>query len=132
MFDLPAHPQEIVTLGNRSKTPLTIMYGGRQYDVPPYPKVVHVPAVVAAAGMNQHPVMGSENPYNPHEVEYLLYVEEWKKLPKTPLEQSDAIERIDRSMLPPDRQKVTKLTAAGRPMLERPEPSAGVHTEFEA
>lgn len=130
MFDLPAHPADIVTVGNRSKQVLTIMYGGRQYDLPPYPKVVHLPAMVAAAGLNQHPVMGTENPYNPHEVQYLLYVEEWNKLPKTPLEQSDAVERIDRSMLPKDRQKTQTITAAGRPMIEHRQDIAGVKTEF--
>lgn len=132
MFDLPQYPMEFVVVGNRSTKTLTIMYGGRQYEVPPYPKTVHLPAVVAAAGLNQHPVMGSENPYNPHDVEYLLYVEEWKKLPKTPLEQSDKVERIDRSQLPPDRQDVKTLHAAGRPMVERPVDSHNVTASFEA
>jgi hypothetical protein len=132
MIDLPADPHEIVMVGNRSSKPLTIMYGGRQYDVPAYPKVVPLPAVVAVAGLDQHPVMGSENPYNPHDVQYLLYVEGWKKLPKTPIEQSAVIERIDRTMLPPDRQKTTLISAAGRPVIERHVPNPAVHTEFEA
>ena len=132
MFDLPQYPVEWVTVGNRSSKPLSIMYGGRQYDVPPYPKTVMLPAVVAAAGLNQHPVMGTENPYNPHEVQYLLYVKEWKKLSDTPIEQSDKIERIDRSLLPPDRQHPTLMHSAGRPMIERPVDSHGITAAFEA
>lgn len=133
MFSLPAHAMEWVTVGNRSSKPLTIMYGGRQWDVPPYPKTVHLPAVVAAAGLNQHPVMGTENPYNPHDVKYLLYVEEWKKLPKEPIEQSDKIERIDRSQLPPDRQDPKLMQMGGRPVIERPVDHGGnVSAAFEA
>lgn len=132
MFDLPAHPMEWVTVGNRSSKPLTIMFGGRQFDLPPFPKTVHLPAVVASAGLNQHPVMGTENPYNPHDVQYLIYVEEWKKLPKTPIEQSESIERIDRSLLPPDRQNPKVFHGAGRPVIERAENSRGVTATFEA
>jgi hypothetical protein len=131
MFDQFGH--DAVTLGNRSSQPLTIMYGGRQWDVPAYPGKKLVPVPVAIAGLNQHPVMGTENPNNPHEVEYLLYVEEWKKLPRTPREQSDKIERLDRSQLPPDRQNATVMTVAGRPDVGRPIPSPdNVQTGFEA
>lgn len=130
MYDQFGH--DAVTVGNRSSKPLTIMFGGRQWDVPPYPKTVTVPVPVALAGLNQHPVMGTENPNNPHEIEYLLYVAEWPKLPKTPREQSDSLERIDRSLLPPDRQHAQVMTVAGRQYVERPIPSPeGVKTGFE-
>lgn len=131
MFSQTLHPMEWVTVGNRSSKPLTIMYAGQQWEVPPYPKTVHLPSVVAIAGLNQHPVMGTENPYNPHDVQYLLYVEEWKKLPKTPVEQSTKLERIDRSLLPPDRQNTTLLHGAGRPEIERPVNSPNVQANFE-
>jgi hypothetical protein len=132
MFDLPAYPQEFVEVGNRSTKPLSIMYGGRQYKVPPHPKTVMLPAIVAVAGLNQNPVMGTENPYNPHDVQYLLYVKEWSKLPQTPIEQSEKIERIDRSLLPPDAQNVTKLSGFGRPVIERAVDSPNVTAGFEA
>lgn len=131
MYDQFGH--DAVTVGNRSSKPLTIMYGGRQWDVPAYPGTAQVPIPVAIAGLNQHPVMGTENPNNPHEVEYLLYVVEWKKLPRTPREQSSEIERLDRSLLPPDRQITKVMTVSGRQYVDRPIPSPeGVKTGFEA
>lgn len=131
MYDQFGH--DAVTVGNRSSVPLTIMYGGRQWDLPVYPKTVRVPIPVAIAGLNQHPVMGTENPNNPHEIEYLIYVDEWKKLPRTPREQSKKLERLDRSQLPPDRQNAQVMSVAGRPNVERPIPSPdGVQTGFEA
>jgi hypothetical protein len=133
MFHTPGHPAEFVTVGNRTSKPLTIMFGGRQYDVPPFPKTIMLPAVVATAGLNQHPVMGTEDPYNPHDTEYLLYVKEWKRLNPTPREQSDAVERIDRSMLPADRQAV-KLTGSQRFMGvardDSPPTNSNVSSEF--
>lgn len=131
MYDQFGH--DAVTVGNRSSQKLTIMYGGRQWELPPYPQTRPLPVPVAIAGLNQHPVMGTENPNNPHEIEYLIYVEEWKKLPRTPREQSEVLERIDRSMLPPDRQNAVVRTVAGRPDVGRPIPSPeNVKTGFEA
>lgn len=103
-----------VHLGNRTSKPLQITFDGKTWPLQPYPAVREVPAAVARAACKQHPLMGSENPYSPIDHQILVYVSEWG-MPSDPLEQSNAIERIDRSMLPADRQGVTFQRMPNRP-----------------
>ncbi len=112
-----------VLLGNRTSKALAITFDGKTWQLPPYPDKIPVPPQVAEFAARQHRLMGSENPWNPLDVEYLIYVTDangtlkWGTV-NTPIEQSEKIESIDRSMLPPDRQETTTLDF-GRRMADR-------------
>lgn len=103
-----------VQLGNRTSKALTVTFDGKSWPLPPYPAVILVPPPVATWAFRQHRKLGTENPWNPLDVEYLVYVKDannkliWDST-DTPCEQSTAIESIDRSMLPPDLQEVKTL-----------------------
>lgn len=60
----------------------------------------------AERAKRQNPLMGSQDPYNPTRFVSLIAVPDWGD-DYTHLEQSDAIEVIDRSQLPMDRQRAT-------------------------
>lgn len=105
---------DFIEIGNRTKKPLTVTYDGKQWVLPPYPALVKVPRIVADVACRQHPRMGTEDPYNPRRYELLVYVPAWKQ-PDSPIEQSDKLERIDRTMLPPDRQKAQLRDMRYRP-----------------
>lgn len=95
---------DMVDIGNRTSGPLSVTYDGKTWVLPPYPHVVQVPRIVADVACRQHPRMGTEDPYNPRKYELLVYVREWNH-DETPVEQSQSLERLDRSLLPPDRRK---------------------------
>ena len=118
-----------VTLVNRVKRPLTITFDGQTQVVPPL-GTLSVPPIVADRAVNQHPVMGTEDPYNPRSFESLLGVKEWPNSNCEPLErESEAIERIDRSMLPPDVQQTTVRKARGTVRPDRAVKSSGADIE---
>jgi hypothetical protein len=128
MDDYLIHTFDFVTVGNRTASPLNVTFDGRSYKLKPYPETQALPKVVAQAACRQHPVMGTEDPYHPLDIEYLVYVKEWG-LPDSPIEQSDAKERLNRSLLPAAAQHVElRATSASRP--ERP--TAGLNALFEA
>lgn len=108
-----------VTVGNRTSLPLTVTFDGKQWTLPPYPAVCQAPIAVARAACRQFPLMGSEDPYNPLDCTLLVYVREWMehehRMSDQPLEQSDKLERIDRSMLPSDLQNVEQLNFRRQP-----------------
>ncbi len=104
-------PLDFVTIGNRTSKPLTVVYDGRQWMLPPHPVTVSLPRIVADAACRQHPVMGTEDPYDPRSYDLLVYVKEWDQ-PSTPIEQSTAKERLNRALLPADVQK-TQLVEHG-------------------
>lgn len=87
---------EIVTVVNRSSHPLTATFNGKHYVLQPGEN--KYPLVVAFAARRQNPRMGSEHPMNPNRFDSLVGIVEHGD-PITPLEQSDAIERMDRSKL---------------------------------
>lgn len=107
-----------VHLGNRTSKSLTVTFDGKQWTLPPYPAVVQAPMAVARAACRQFPLMGSEDPYN-FDCTLIVYVREWMEhepgMADTPIEQSDKIERIDRSMLPSHLQVVETLNFQRRP-----------------
>lgn len=109
---------DFVQLGNRTKAPLNVTYDGKQWTLPPFPATIAVPKIVADAACRQHPIMGTEDPYNPRSYGLLVYVKEWDQLPSTPIEQSASLERLDRSLLPPDRQNPTRVEQRYRPVRE--------------
>ncbi len=98
---------DFVEIANRTSKPLSVTYDGKHWTLPPYPAKVPVPRIVADIACRQHPRMGSENVYNPREFDMLVAVPACGH-DASPIEQSNAVERIDRTTLPPDRQ-VTQL-----------------------
>lgn len=114
---------------NRTTKPLNFTWDGQPGELPPGYKVVengvvpagrdgqvvvtHLPVLVAEMARRQNVVKGTENPFDLHDVQYLVGVAVRDEntgvlsvAPNWPLnsidyrEQSDAIERLDRSMLP--------------------------------
>ena len=70
------------------------------------PLLYPMPYFAAEAGMRQNPKMGTLNPLNPNDFEPLICVPEWGH-PIEHTEQDDAaIELIDRSLLPYEKQQV--------------------------
>lgn len=106
-----------VKVGNRSDRDLTVTYDGRSCVVPAR-GFAFMSEAAARRAVFQARIMGTENPYNPEEFQSYLYVEGWK-LPSEPIKFDQSKEEtLDRSLLPPDRQKVTKVTHSGvRPEL---------------
>jgi hypothetical protein len=94
---------DTVEIGNRTSKPLTVTYDGKQWTLPPYPHKVSMPRIVADVACRQHPRMGTESPYNPRDYTLLVAVEAWGH-DSSPIEQSDSVERLDRSQLPKDRR----------------------------
>lgn len=117
------NPYDWVQLGNRTSKVLTVVYDGKSWELPPFPAVNKVPQIVASKAIDQHPLMGSEDPSNPTYFTSLVYVRGWQiggqPMAEDPIEQSDAIERIDVSMLDPERQKGREIVRFGRQAPER-------------
>lgn len=88
---------QYVTLVNRSSKTLTGTWNGIRNQLPPYPAKTAFPEIVAQKFKDQNPVMGSENPYTLEKI-YLLGIEEMGD-DCSPIEQSDSIERFDRTKL---------------------------------
>lgn len=118
---------DYVTVGNRTSKPLKATFDGRTWDLPPYPATRMLHPFVATHAVRQNPVMGTEDPYNAMDCEYLVYVKEWK-MPAKPIEQSDKPERLDRSLLPPSAQNA-QLVEHRRPRVVR-DPIAAENTQF--
>lgn len=106
---------DFVEIGNRTSKPLSVTYDGKQWTLPPFPARIHVPRIVADVACRQHPRMGTENVWNPQEIELLVYVPAWGSMPSTAIEQSASLERIDRKTLPADRQKTELRDMQYRP-----------------
>ncbi len=111
---------DVVEVGNRTARPLSVQYDGKQWVLPPYPATKELPKVVADKALQQHVRMGTEDPFNPKSFDSLVYVKGWKNSqhepwPDTPIEQSKAIERIDRSLCDPDRQEAEVLSFGRMP-----------------
>lgn len=56
--------QEMVELVNRAPVDLTVQFDGQCKTLKPGANMV--PAVTVAFAKNQNPIMGSQDPYNPH------------------------------------------------------------------
>lgn len=57
--------QELVTLVNRSPVERSIRFDGQEMRIPPHGEV-QVPRIVVSYAKNQNPIMGSQDPNNPH------------------------------------------------------------------
>lgn len=112
----------LIKVVNRSRQPRTITYDGKSITVPPLGEVM-VPPAAADRGLQQNRIMGTEDPYNAHAFKSYLGVPDWKT-DCSPIDESPkkAEEALDRSLLPPEAQKVTPLRSE-RP---RPAPMPGV------
>lgn len=102
----------IVQVFNRAPWPLVVMKDGRQYHLPV--GFSHVTADIVPFARNQNPILGTEDP---NDLSYQSLVSVVNPIPEQqdhlrhPLDPIDAEtiaampkERIDRSLLPPDRQ----------------------------
>lgn len=85
-----------VTLVNRTSKILTGTWDGKRMAI--YPGKNSFPESLAEKFKQQHPVMGSEDPYTLDKI-FLLGIEE-NNDDCSPMEQSDAVERFDRSKIP--------------------------------
>src|SRR6266705_1344900 len=86
---------EYLTVVNRTSNPLTVTWDGKRTPILPGKNAF--PAIVAEAAKRQNPLMGSLNPATGI-CDYLVGIEEQGDV-CTPLEQSKAIELMDRSKL---------------------------------
>lgn len=84
-----------VTLVNRTSKTLRGVWDGKSYDIAPGKS--EFPDYKAYKFKDQNPVMGSEDPYTLEKQFLIGIVENGDDV--TPIEQSDAIERFDRSKL---------------------------------
>jgi len=110
---------DTVTLVNRtSKSVLGVQWDGVHYHFPPgeHP---NIPIQIAIAALKQHPLMGSEDPLGDPGIFRSLFGIRGASDPFgdiTPLEQTDADERIDRSKVMGvggDKKQVRKINAGG-------------------
>lgn len=109
----------MVAIVNRTTKPLNATFNGQPICIPAgygelngeivpagadgAPLSVMLPENAAEMVKRQNVLMGSEDPENPRDVEYLIGVEAWGDSIDH-LEQSDAIERLDRSLMDDDAQ----------------------------
>lgn len=81
---------------------VTYVGNGPHGDVLLYP----MPYFAAEAAMRQNPKMGTLNPQNPNDFEPLCCVPEWGHPTEHTEQDDEAIELVDRSLLPLNRQTV--------------------------
>ena len=87
---------EFLTLFNRSSKPLEGLWNGRHHVIPVGESTF--PRLQAEKFREQNPVMGSEDP-NTLERDYLIAIREYSH-DESPIEQSTAKERWNRSLMP--------------------------------
>jgi hypothetical protein len=114
--------QETVTLVNRTKAPLKVTFDGQDIPIAPGPN--HgFPAIAVRHAKAQNPRMGTQHPFDPTRFESLVGVDGTTD-PITPLEQSDAVELLDRSKLGGLAEQAVRVP--GQPMTAW-EARAGIH-----
>lgn len=86
---------EFLTVVNRTSKNLTVTWDGKRIILTPGRNAL--PAIVAEAAKRQNPIMGSEDPVTLN-MRYLVGIEEQED-DCSPVEQSPAIQRIDRSKM---------------------------------
>lgn len=103
-MDYEFNPGEIVTAVNRSSTRLTWPFNGVSHVLEPHQeKPMNITYVLY--GVRRCPVMGTQDPAFEQQAQSLIGIKEYSDLyPCSPIEQSNAVEALDRSKLPADRQ----------------------------
>lgn len=102
---------DIVTLVNRTSKPIQGTFDGRTYVLGPHEQKPML-ANAAEKVIEQNPQMGSEDPSDPRSPVFLCGVKEWGH-DITPLEQTDAIERFDRTLVDNGGDKAKPLALRG-------------------
>lgn len=107
---------------NRTTTALACKWDGIDYVFEPGDNH-NTPIDVALKAIEQNPIMGTANPYEPADFKSLIGIKDppagleklARKYPHEPfpIKQSGAIEVLDRSALPEDRQQV-KVRSGGK------------------
>jgi hypothetical protein len=94
---------------------------GRDLPLDAEPEGQLVEYAEAEGAIRQHPIMGSADPnsINARDTDYLLAVAAWGD-DVSHIEQSDAIELLDRSLLGEDRQNISVRQVAGARRAPRP------------
>lgn len=106
-MDYEFNPGEIVTVVNRSSKKLEWTFAGVSFTLLPKQKKP-MNMTYALYGVRRHPVMGTQDPTFEQQAVSLIGIKEHEDVyPCTPIEQTDAVEALDRSKLPPDRQNAT-------------------------
>lgn len=134
-MDYEFNPGEIVTAVNRSSKRLSWNFNGVSHVLlPNQEKPMNITYVLY--GIRRNPVMGTQDPQFEQQAQSLIGIKEYAEMyPVDPIEQSDALEALDRSKLPEDRQKADVLkvgwdaetrTLAGRNPLTEDAGFAGV------
>ena len=103
--------QDFVTVHNRTTTPREVRFDGQTGIIPPHPAIVQMSRIAADRAFQQNRIPGTEDPYNPADFQSYIGIAEWQ--PRCPIDPigvtTDKIEALDRSLLPPDRQKTTTV-----------------------
>jgi flagellar basal body rod protein FlgF len=86
---------EYLTVVNRTSKNLFVTWDGRRTALAPGKN--QLPAIVAEAAKRQNPIMGSEDPVT-LSMRYLVGIEEQED-DCSPIEQTNAVQRIDRSKM---------------------------------
>lgn len=102
---------DIVTLVNRTSKPLEGCFDGQRYVLGPHGQKAMM-ANAAEQMKRQNPLMGSEDPTDPRSPTFLAGIKEWDD-DISSLEQSDAIERFDRSLTDGEGPKARPLILRG-------------------
>lgn len=106
----------IVCLVNRTKRVLHYMYDGYQYDLEPGEN--YIPDSHVYYARNQNPVMGTQSPWSEDGCDYLVGIKvkpgQKQRDNISPIEQSDARERLNRDELDEEAQKAVLRTVVGR------------------
>lgn len=121
------YQDQIVHVVNRTLEPLDAMYDGRPYVIPPGYKVtgegasqkvvgagpggepasIPMLAGVAKTLIAQHPVMGTQDPYSAHPDQFEIgVVESPERFPIDFVEDTEAVELLDRTLVAPERQNI--------------------------
>lgn len=107
---------DTVRLVNRTTKELTAQWDGAHYRFAPGEHPEPVPTVIAIAAVKQNPLMGSEDPLGDPNVYTSLFGIKGAKHgfgDCSPLEQSNAGERIDRSKIEGLGKKASRINAGG-------------------
>ena len=110
---------------NRTSRTLHGLWDGRHYDIPPGPN--SFPEVMARKFKDQNPRMGTMNPVT-LQMEYLIGIEE-ERDDCSPIEQSDAIEKLDRKELSDEPVTVIKGKGLYSPTADASKP-LGANVDF--
>lgn len=119
----------VVCLINRAPYPLNVTKDGRAYILKPGEN--YVTSDIVRFARQQHPILGTQDPYNPMQCQFMVGVraedpkDQRDPIDLLPQELLDMLpsERLDRSKMPLDKQRVIEKTVPfpkGRQGLENP------------